>query len=61
MEKEWRCKDCGTLIGIIKNNRITIRFKKLQYIVELISGSILNICRNCSTINELEFNTANQN
>jgi len=60
MEKEWRCSSCGNLIGIIKDHRVSIRFKKIQYIVTLIKGSILNVCRNCSTINELDLEAAKQ-
>lgn len=52
MEKEWRCKECDTLIGIERGARLHLRFKQAQYIVEGGDYNVIAVCRNCSTVNE---------
>lgn len=52
MEKEWRCKECDTLIGIELGARLHLRFKQAQYIVDGGDYNVIAVCRNCSTVNE---------
>jgi RNase P subunit RPR2 len=52
MEKEWRCKECNTLLGTEQGPRLHLRYKQAQYIVEGDNFNVIAVCRNCSTINE---------
>ena len=52
MEKEWRCKECDTLIGIERGARLHLRFKQAQYIVDGCDYNVIAVCRNCSMVNE---------
>ncbi len=52
MEKEWRCKECDTLIGVEQGARLHLRFKQAQYIVDGGDYNVIAVCRNCSTVNE---------
>jgi len=49
MEKEWRCQKCETLLGIWRNGKLHLQYKKVQYLVD---GTVLAVCRNCSAVNE---------
>lgn len=51
MEKEWRCKECDTLLGVERGARLYLRYKQAQYIVDG-DYAVLAVCRNCSTVNE---------
>ena len=51
MEKEWRCKECDTLLGVERGARLHLRNKQAQYIVDG-DFAVLAVCRNCSIVNE---------
>jgi RNase P subunit RPR2 len=51
MEKEWRCKECDTLLGVERGARLHLRYKQAQYIVDG-DYAVLAVCRNCTTVNE---------
>jgi RNase P subunit RPR2 len=51
MEKEWRCKECDTLLGVERGARLYLRYKQAQYIVDG-DYAVLAVCRNCTTVNE---------
>jgi RNase P subunit RPR2 len=51
MEKEWRCKECDTLLGVERGARLYLRYKQAQYIVDG-DFAVLAVCRNCTTVNE---------
>jgi RNase P subunit RPR2 len=51
MEKEWRCKECDTLLGVERGTRLYLRYKQAQYIVDG-DYAVLAVCRNCTTVNE---------
>jgi len=51
MEREWRCSRCRTLLGIWRNGRLHLQYKKAQYLVD---GKVLAVCRTCSAINEAD-------
>ena len=52
MEREWRCKECDTLLGVARGNRLHLRYKQVQYVVDGGDYSVIAVCRNCSTLNE---------
>lgn len=52
MEREWRCEECETLLGIDRNERLQLRYKQAQYIVNGDSYTVTAVCRNCSAVNE---------
>ena len=52
MEKEWRCKECETLLGVDRGARLYLRYKQAQYVVDGSDYSVIAVCRNCSTVNE---------
>jgi len=52
MEKDWRCKECDTLLGVVRGGRLHLRYKQAQYVVDGEDYSVLAVCRNCSTVND---------
>ncbi len=50
IEKEWRCRQCGTLLGVERGGRMHLKYKTAQFVV---SGSVMAVCRRCSEINEM--------
>ncbi len=52
MEREWRCKNCNTRLGIECGSRLHLRYKDAQYIVDGGDYTVIAICRNCSTLSE---------
>jgi len=50
MEREWRCTQCGKLLGVLKGKRLHIRFAcSHEY---LVGFPATGICRCCGTLNE---------
>ena len=50
-EREWRCEECGKLMGTLKGDRLHIRFARShEYRVSLPAAGI---CRGCHRLNEL--------
>ncbi|MFO7900228.1 MAG: hypothetical protein R6V58_14355 [Planctomycetota bacterium] len=48
---EWRCDECGKLLGVAEAGRIHIRFSRgHEYIAGL---PVSATCRSCHTLNEL--------
>ena len=57
METEWRCNSCGKLLGLLRSDRLHLRFARgHEYLVTLPATSI---CRGCRALNELKEATAN--
>lgn len=51
MREQWRCTQCGKLLGVIEGARLQIRFARgHQYVVGLPATSV---CRGCRTLNEV--------
>ena len=51
MEREWRCKQCDTLLGVERGAQMLLRYKQAQYV----GGgeyTVTAICRNCSATND---------
>ena len=61
MEKEWRCRECDTLLGVLRSGRLHLRYKQAQYVVDGEDYSVLAVCRNCSTVNERTRSEESQN
>ncbi len=51
-DKEWRCKECETLLGVESGVRLHLRYKQAQYVVDGGDYTVIAVCRNCSTVNE---------
>ena len=48
---EWRCKQCGKLLGEVEGTRLHLKFAKgYDYLVSLPATSV---CRKCHSLNEL--------
>lgn len=53
MGREWRCTQCGKLLGVFEGERLHIRFARgHEYLVGL---PTTGACRCCRTLNELRF------
>ncbi len=51
MNKEWRCTNCGKLLGLLRDDRLHLRFARgHEYLVGFPATSV---CRGCRTLNEL--------
>lgn len=46
---EWRCHDCGKLLGVRHGARLHIRLQRHTYLVSL---PVDAVCRGCGTINQ---------
>ncbi len=52
MAKEWRCKRCGTLLGVEVGARLHLRYKQAQYVVDGGDYNVIAVCRTCFTVND---------
>lgn len=52
MDREWRCEKCDALLGVARGDRLHLRYKDAQYVVDGEDYSVLAVCRNCTTVNE---------
>jgi len=41
---EWRCRECGTLLGVASGDEIVVRYKTAAYRVR---GELATHCRRC--------------
>lgn len=55
-EREWRCRSCGTLLGVARQGKLRLKYKTAQYVV---TGPVTAICRRCSELNETTCAPAN--
>ncbi len=46
---EWRCRNCGGLLGVERNGRIHLKHRRAQFVVR---GEVLAVCHRCAEINE---------
>ncbi len=49
-ERNWRCRKCGTLLGVERNGKLHLKYKAAQYLVE---GSVTAVCHRCSELTEM--------
>jgi len=49
MKSEWRCSNCGTLLGMIENGNLILRYKGVEYVVT--KGQTMAVCRKCHRTN----------
>jgi hypothetical protein len=48
--EEWRCSQCGKLLGLQRGQRLHIRFgRSHEY---LVSAPATGVCRGCGTLNQ---------
>ena len=50
-EEEWRCRKCGTLLGIRRDGRVHVKHKRAQFVVR---GHVMAVCPRCAELNETE-------
>ena len=48
-EEEWRCRKCGTLLGIRRAGRVHVKHKRAQFVVR---GHVMAVCPRCAELNE---------
>jgi phage FluMu protein Com len=50
VDKEWRCSRCRKLLGVMRGNRVHLKFARgHEY---LVGFPATGVCRNCKTLNE---------
>lgn len=49
MKTQWRCENCGTLLGVLKNGILILRYKEVEYVVT--QGQMMAACRKCHRTN----------
>ena len=49
-ETEWRCRKCGTLLGVHRTGQIHIKHKRAQLMVR---GEVLAVCPRCAELNQI--------
>ena len=49
-KQEWRCSQCGKLLGVLKGERLHIKFARCHEY--LVGFPATGVCRNCGTLNE---------
>lgn len=52
MEREWRCRECGTLLATTTGARVYVSHRGAQYAIEGGQFSVLAVCRSCKAMNE---------
>lgn len=52
MKSEWRCQNCGTLLGVHRPGGLYLRYKQMQYTVSGKEVVVAAVCRSCSLSNE---------
>ncbi len=50
-EEEWRCRKCGTLLGIRRAGRVHVKHKRAQFVVR---GHVMAVCPRCAELNETD-------
>jgi len=48
---QWRCRKCGTLLGVATGDEVEVRYKTAVYRVR---GELATDCRKCGTANRLD-------
>lgn len=48
---QWRCRKCGTLLGVATGDVVEVRYKTAVYRVR---GELATDCRKCGTANRLD-------
>lgn len=46
----WRCSRCRTLLGVVEDGSIHLKYKAARYVVE---GHVVAVCRRCSEANDI--------
>ena len=49
-DHEWRCSQCGKLLGVLKEGRLHIRFARCHEY--LVGFPATGTCRKCGTLNQ---------
>ncbi len=49
IERDWRCRLCGTLLGVERTGKLHLNHKTAQFVV---SGRVMAVCQRCSEISE---------
>ena len=52
-EKRWCCSQCGSLLGLLRSERLHIKIRKLHYIIDGRSTRVTAVCRHCGSVTEI--------
>ncbi|MBN1630005.1 MAG: hypothetical protein JW990_09585 [Thermoleophilia bacterium] len=50
-ERSWRCRHCGSLLGVEHEGRLHLKYKAAQY---LVVGSVTAVCHRCNQLSVME-------
>lgn len=48
---DWRCRKCGTLLGIHRGESVHVKHKRAQLVVR---GHVMAVCPRCAELNETD-------
>lgn len=51
--KDWKCRDCGTILGFLDHEATELRIKIRDLYVWIQGGSVTITCRKCGSLNQL--------
>ena len=46
----WRCRRCGTLLGVERGGKLHLKYKNAQYMVE---GTVTAVCHRCNELSAM--------
>jgi hypothetical protein len=54
-QRDWRCSECGKLLGVLQESRLHIRFSRgVEYFIDFPVGcSATTACRGCQRLSEV--------
>jgi RNase P subunit RPR2 len=51
-KSEWRCQKCQTLLGLQQDDRLYVRFRKMQYVLVGSQDTVIATCGVCGRTDE---------
>lgn len=52
-DKPWQCSKCGQMLGVVSEDKETVRIKYKDLFIFIEGGSITTLCRKCGFPNSL--------
>ena len=55
-ERRWSCCRCGSLLAVERAERLHVKIRKLDYIIDGPAFRVTAVCRHCGSVSELSRN-----